>query len=230
MTWEAYVNNEGVEWGKLSERERKEVRKDYLKTLGFGDNRVNILCEMSEKEEIISIIDVDALKAFMDTLDKASSIYGFEFGKSLSDFIGYATIAGNVKDFFDNASPTYTNIEDTLTSVINLSSSLFGYLPIVGDTYSEMLSSLAEPLENIINYARKRQAEYDEYWLKANQIYIENYTSLLDVDTYNASIKLMEDEINGKERVDMIIYYGLVADAQKATGMSFEEILDLMDN
>ena len=190
---------------------------------------------MGENGNALTLSNVDDFKKKMEKVSKFKSIPGFEFADNLSAYIGYASVAADAYAFFKVADGSYANIENTLTAFINLSSSIVGYIPFVGDSYSKVIGGLVGPINTLI----KNIKNYNDRLVDATLIeggYITNgYTDLSDYDNYLAAIKYfdkMETMHNYewcKDLVDHYIYSGMNKDVKELTGKSIEEIKKMAD-
>ena len=234
-TWEDYVKKSGVNYSKLSKSDKEKFAKNYLISKGCDSTAVNISFEMGKNKKTLNVDNVDQLKKAMSNVDKFSKLSGFEYADNLSAFLGYAAVGADAYVFFTTADGSYANVEKTLTSYINLTSDIVGYIPVVGSAYSSVIGGLVDPLNNMI----KRVKNYNDKTVEA--ILIEgdasdcingfngNYTDLADSTVYYDCIKYVDsmeshDYQYAKDLVDHYIYSGMDKDVKAATGKSIEEI------
>lgn len=229
LTWDEFMKDNGGDWNSLSEYDQKRVKRDYLMAMGLTYSQVDRLCEMSEESDIINIDNVDKFKTCLKVLKAASKIKKFQYTEELSSFLGFAAIAADTKVFLDNASPDSLSMDTAAASVVNLSATLLGYIPVLGTSYSKLLSELEAPIRDIINKANAYNAEiytYDMIYVGLrNDLNITGYQDLFDETNYAACV-----EAEGADKVDLVIYYGLVGELQAATGKTFNDVLKMMED
>ncbi len=237
ISWNEYIEFSGFDeasWNALSDEEKEDRTIGFLYRNGHMPSEIENYMEMAEQGLVITINGVETLASCMSNINEFIEIDGFEYAGQLSDFLGYASLASNIYNFSQNSDFSYANLENSMSAFVNLSASLAGYLPVLGDSYSSVLENVAEMLTDLIKTAKKYNNEQIKAMLACPPCNISSYTELSDPDVYNACVEYIDDMEGhdydyAKDLVDYYIYDGMNTDIYRATGMTIDEINELID-
>ncbi len=227
-TFKQYVNASGIIFDKLSESEQEKFMRGYLIAV-LGDSvLVDISIEMANQNKVLEKSDMNKLKSKLEELQKLAENTELEDIKYLSDVLRYGTIACDVHELLNGPEITIDNAKDSLSSFIDVASSLFEYIPYYGKSYSEVIKGFEEYFMGHYNNVRGKINELTEATLILNGV--KHYTDLADPVVYENQI----ENLNGasykyrKAQVDYYIYSCLDKDIKAITGMSIDEICEMI--
>lgn len=262
LTWAQYLAQADLSPSSFKEKDLKTFQKYYLASFGSGISAADIdvvfdICLDYDRHVSINNLETyQTALGYLDMMSKLAEFSNFELFENagaISDFLGYAAIAGDVYALAKDNSGTFDAIK--IKEYMDLYKDVAGCIPVWGNVYSKIISSLTEPILYIYYYTDEQNQEIFEYVLEENfgdiftiihnekdntyEVVInkknENedpFAELLKPDKYNSIIDKMTASCKMKKEyaekyLNHIILKEFSAEMESATGMKFEQIVDI---
>lgn len=245
VTYEEYVKKSKVTYSALSQEQKENIAKSYLAgkgIYGLDSSSVTLIMEAGKfkndgnKLPILNLDDIGYFTTVLDRCEKVSTIFGVD---KLATFFSYTALGSHAAVFLTTADGSFDNAEDSIQSIVNLSSACFSVInPYVGVAYEKIADELAEELKDVVKIYKGRASNIAITNAIESIDGFEDYSSLADRDIYYKAVVAINQfyrnsgyglasaiaGYTAEEYVDFYIYQELNKDIENLTGYNMEEL------